>query len=100
MATGGEAFLSVEFEVIGKVQGVFFRKYTHRNAVKRGLVGWVQNTERGSVVGIMQGPENEVKDMKRWLKKTGSPKSRIERCIFKDEKPIPNKEFKNFDIIR
>ncbi|XP_033734373.1 acylphosphatase-1-like [Pecten maximus] len=100
MATGSGGLLSVDFEVIGKVQGVFFRKYTQQNAAKRGLVGWVQNTERGSVVGKMQGPEKDVKDMKRWLKKTGSPKSRIERCIFKDEQEITQRGFKSFEIIK
>ncbi|OWF41196.1 acylphosphatase-2-like [Mizuhopecten yessoensis] len=100
MATGGGGLLSVDFEVIGKVQGVFFRKYTQKNASQRGLVGWVQNTERGSVTGKMQGPEKEVKDMKRWLKKTGSPKSRIDRCIFKDEQTITQKEFRSFDIVK
>ncbi|XP_060073269.1 acylphosphatase-1-like [Ylistrum balloti] len=99
MATGG-VLLSVEFEVIGKVQGVFFRKYTQKNATKRGLVGFVQNTHRGSVEGKMQGPEKELKDMKRWLKKTGSPQSRIDRCIFKDEQTITQKQYKSFEIIK
>lgn len=30
-------------KVHGKVQGVFFRKYTQRKAMELGLVGWVKN---------------------------------------------------------
>ena len=45
----------LEYEVFGKVQGVFFRKYTKKEADKLKLTGWVMNTEKGTVVGVADG---------------------------------------------
>jgi acylphosphatase len=91
-------YLSIDYEVFGKVQGVFFRKYTHAEATKLNLVGWVMNTQEGTVVGQIQGSEDKIKKMKEWLNKTGSPKSRIDRTEFKNEKHIEKFEFKEFKI--
>ena len=46
---------SLEFEIHGKVQGVFFRKYTKKQADKLKLTGWVMNTKKGTVVGVANG---------------------------------------------
>lgn len=91
---------SVDFEVFGKVQGVFFRKHTQRRASELGLKGWVMNTAQGTVVGQMQGPPMAIEDMKIWLQKIGSPKSKIEKASFKNEGQVPNYAFKSFDIRR
>jgi acylphosphatase len=99
MASSGSAnYFSVDYEVFGKVQGVFFRKYTQQEGTKLKLVGWVMNTEQGTVVGQMQGKEDAIKKMKDWLKKTGSPKSKIEKCEFKSERGIDKLEFKSFEV--
>ena len=45
----------LEYEVFGKVQGVFFRKYTKKEADKLKLTGWVMNTDKGTVVGVADG---------------------------------------------
>ena len=45
----------IKYEVFGKVQGVFFRKYTKKEADKLGLSGWVMNTDNGTVVGVAEG---------------------------------------------
>ena len=34
--------------------GVFFRKYTQKKAQELGLVGWVMNTDKGTVKGEAQ----------------------------------------------
>ena len=41
MATG---LIAVDYEVFGRVQGVFFRKFTNEKANSLGLRGWVKNT--------------------------------------------------------
>ncbi|CAH3160515.1 unnamed protein product [Porites lobata] len=94
----GKSLRSVDFEVFGKVQGVFFRKHTRINAGKHSLVGWVMNTQHNTVVGQLQGDTGKVSLMKRWLKETGSPKSRIDRCEFKNERTITKLEFSDFAI--
>ncbi|KAH9507232.1 Acylphosphatase-1 [Bulinus truncatus] len=89
---------SVNFEVFGKVQGVFFRKHTQAEAKKLGLTGWVQNTPSGTVVGVLEGPADKVKVMKKWLTETGSPKSVIKNCEFREEKKLQKKLFSDFSV--
>ncbi|NXX84606.1 ACYP1 protein, partial [Urocolius indicus] len=96
----GEGLLSVDYEVSGKVQGVFFRKYTQGEAKRLGLVGWVQNTSHGTVRGQMQGPADRVRELQEWLRKVGSPQSRISRADFSNEKKIAALEHKDFQILK
>ena len=71
------------FEVMGKVQGVFFRKHTIAKARQLGLHGWVRNTARGTVQGQVAGTQHgPLDEMKEWLQHTGSPASRIEEAHF------------------
>ncbi|GBP65399.1 Acylphosphatase-2 [Eumeta japonica] len=94
------SLLNVDFEVFGKVQGVYFRKHTQRRAMELGLKGWVMNTAQGTVVGQLQGPPPLIKEMKTWLQKIGSPKSKIEKAVFKNESHINTCAFRSFDIRR
>ncbi|NXD65541.1 ACYP1 protein, partial [Eolophus roseicapillus] len=96
----GEGLLSVDYEVSGKVQGVFFRKYTQGEAKRLGLVGWVQNTSHGTVQGQVQGPAARVRELQEWLRKTGSPQSRISRAEFRNEKKIEVLEHGDFQIVK
>ena len=66
----------ISFIVKGKVQGVYFRKYTQKKASSLGLVGTVQNLPNGDVSGVAEGEEDRINEMKEWLSKTGSPNSR------------------------
>ncbi len=63
--------LSFEFEIFGKVQKVFFRKYTQQKAQELGLVGWVKNTKAGTVVGSAQGAKEQMDKFKTWLMTKG-----------------------------
>ncbi|KAJ8290464.1 hypothetical protein GJAV_G00013170 [Gymnothorax javanicus] len=98
--TDEEDIISVDYEIFGKVQGVFFRKHTRAEAIKLGLVGWVQNTEAGTVQGQLQGPNVKVKQMQEWLKTSGSPKSQIIKAEFFNERKIDSLDHTNFKIIR
>lgn len=51
---------TVEIEVFGKVQGVFFRASTLNEAKKLGLTGWVKNTSQGTVLIECQGEDQSV----------------------------------------
>ncbi|XP_014066341.1 acylphosphatase-1 [Salmo salar] len=95
-----EEMISVDYEIFGRVQGVFFRKYTQAEGKKLGLVGWVQNTEAGTVQGQFQGPSNKVRQMQDWLKSTGSPKSQIIKAEFKNEKNVKSLDHSTFKIVR
>ncbi|XP_053609517.1 acylphosphatase-1-like [Plodia interpunctella] len=91
---------TADFEVFGKVQGVYFRKHTQKKAVELGLKGWVMNTAQGTVIGQLQGPKNVIDIMKTWLQKTGSPKCIIEKAAFRNEGPITTPAFRTFEIRR
>ncbi|EFN79472.1 Acylphosphatase-1 [Harpegnathos saltator] len=58
-----ESLISVEFEVFGKVQGVYFPKYVRDICLQLGICGWVKNSKVGTILGKMQGPEALVDQM-------------------------------------
>uniref|UniRef100_A0A8C5WXN3 Acylphosphatase n=1 Tax=Laticauda laticaudata TaxID=8630 RepID=A0A8C5WXN3_LATLA len=87
---------AIDYEIYGEVQGVFFRKYTEEQGRKLGLVGWVKNTDSGTVTGQVQGPKEKVEIMKNWLRSIGSPMSRIDQAVFSNEKQITALEFQSF----
>ncbi|XP_018328561.1 acylphosphatase-2-like [Agrilus planipennis] len=90
----------LDFEVYGRVQGVFFRKHTQEQAQKLGLKGWCRNTSQGTVKGVLEGPEDGVNQMKNWLQFKGSPQSQIDKAIFENEREISEFSFKDFQIKR
>ncbi|CAK6431905.1 unnamed protein product [Pipistrellus nathusii] len=96
----GDTLISVDYEVFGKVQGVFFRKYTQAESKRLGLVGWVKNTDQGTVQGQLQGPISKVRRMQEWLEIEGSPKSHIDRVNFHNEKVILKLDYSDFQIIK
>ena len=52
--------------VSGRVQGVFFRDSTRKEAERRGLSGWVENLPDGRVEAVFEGPADGVEEMVRW----------------------------------
>ncbi|XP_076321738.1 acylphosphatase-2-like [Tachypleus tridentatus] len=90
--------LSVDFEVFGRVQGLYEVMFTKDKAKELGLKGWVMNTHRDTVVGTIQGENDKIMVMREWLRTTGSPYSRIEKCEFKNEKSISKPEFRDFSV--
>ena len=93
-----EKLIHLNFEVFGKVQGVYFRKNTQAKAKELGIRGWIRNTEQKTVKGELQGEVGNIRKMKVWLEKEGSPKSRIDQAIFKNEKEIKMHSFNDFSI--
>ncbi|KAM8920690.1 acylphosphatase-1 [Pelodytes ibericus] len=96
----GDQLISLDYEVFGKVQGVFFRKYTKAQGESLGLVGWVQNTDTGTVKGQLQGPSSQIWEMQQWLQNTGSPKSKITKVHFQNEKKITRLDHSSFKICK
>ncbi|XP_018330831.1 acylphosphatase-1-like [Agrilus planipennis] len=93
-----ETLLAVDFEVFGKVQGVFFRKHTMLECRKLGVKGWVMNTPKGTVIGVLEGEEEKIQRMLYWLQFKGSPKSIIEKTKFSNKREIPKLTFTDFTI--
>jgi acylphosphatase len=53
----------VHIFVTGKVQGVFFRQNTKRQAQSRGVCGWVSNLSDGRVEAVFEGEAVFVKEV-------------------------------------
>lgn len=73
-------------------------QHTKRQAKSLGLRGWCMNTRNGTVKGRVEGPEEQITEMQRWLKTTGSPKSRIEKAVFSVLKEVDEISSSRFDI--
>lgn len=52
--------------VRGRVQGVFFRASTQREARRLGLVGWVANRADGAVELCAEGEEGALQELVAW----------------------------------
>lgn len=50
----------------GTVQGVGFRYSTQRQALARGLNGWVCNLDDGRVEALFEGPRESLEQMLEW----------------------------------
>lgn len=65
--------MRAEIKVSGIVQGVGFRPFVYRIAVKNSLVGYVQNRGDAHVEIVVEGEENNVKQFLRDLKEKKPP---------------------------
>ena len=64
---------SFKVKIQGRVQGVGFRYYTEREAIRLGITGWVRNCVDGSVEAFVCGEEDSIQAMLAWLKHGPSP---------------------------
>jgi len=69
---------SVEDQVSGVVQGVYYRASARREGAARGLRGWVRNEADGSVRLRLQGEAAAVDAMLDWCR-VGPPAAKVSR---------------------
>jgi len=69
--------------VKGRVQGVGFRWFVHREASLLALKGWVRNTEDGDVEVVAAGKREQLEELKVALHK-GSRGSRVDSVVEHD----------------
>jgi acylphosphatase len=81
--------------VTGKVQGVFFRQNTKRQAQSRGVCGWVSNLPDGRVEAVLEGEEATVNEVVDYCRH-GPSFAKVENLevVFENYKG----EFPNFNI--
>jgi len=81
--------------VKGIVQGVNFRYYTHRQAAKYNVTGWVKNLPDGSVGAVFEGEEQDVAAMVLWCRR-GPSSAHVTELI---EQPEEYRgEFSSFSV--
>jgi acylphosphatase len=81
--------------ISGRVQGVFFRANTWKQARSLGLSGWVQNLPDGRVETVFEGEERATEAMLNWSR-TGSPPARVDKVEVVEE--TATGEFAGFEI--
>jgi acylphosphatase len=72
---------------------VFFRDTCRREAVRRGVHGWVRNRSDGAVEAAFEGPGDAVRAMCAWCE-TGPPHARVERVSVSEEAPQGESDFR------
>jgi acylphosphatase len=68
----------VQLFVRGRVQGVYFRAATQREARRLVITGWVKNRQDGSVEILAEGEEDQLKELIAWANR-GPSAARVER---------------------
>jgi len=66
------------YRVEGRVQGVWFRESTRREAVALGITGYAQNLSDGSVRVLACGDPAALDRLAEWLRR-GPPLARVSR---------------------
>jgi acylphosphatase len=80
----------VSLNIQGKVQGVFYRKWTIETANKLGLHGWVRNLQDGTVEAVFSGKSAAVESMIEKCRE-GPPGARVSAIdISTYNKPVCN----------
>jgi acylphosphatase len=72
--------------VHGRVQGVFFRDSTQREATRRGLAGWVTNRGDGAVEAVFEGSPDDVNALVEFCE-SGPRAADVERMDTSEEEP-------------
>lgn len=73
--------------IVGRVQGVFFRLETQKEARRLGISGYVKNLPDGSVQAVIQGDAQTVGEMIKWCYQ-GPPASKVDHIDLSDIEPL------------
>ncbi len=74
------ATMVLHFLIKGRVQGVGFRWFVHREASELDLRGWVRNTEDGDVEVVAAGDMADLAELRASLR-SGPRGSRVDHVI-------------------
>lgn len=86
-----------KINIIGKVQGVWYRASAKDKAISLGITGKIWNEVDGNVGAIAQGPEEQIMQFIKWCKQ-GPPLAKVESVEYKEiNDPVV---YKTFEISR
>ena len=77
----------------GRVQGVFFRDATRKEAERRGVAGWVRNNRDGTVEAVFEG-EPEMVEAMVWFVRNDPGSADVDRVDVDEEEPEDLRGFK------
>jgi len=84
------------YRIYGRVQGVFFRQSSQKEAQKLGLIGYAHNEPDGSVLIEAEGSAEALKALESWCRK-GPTNARVDRVEVQEE---PVQGYKEFEVRR
>jgi acylphosphatase len=87
--------IQIKAIITGRVQGVFFRAKTKREAMKLGIQGYVKNLANGSVEAVFQAEPLKISQMIKWCNK-GPAASSVEHVLTEQIEHVIN--FDGFTI--
>jgi acylphosphatase len=87
----------VHFVIRGRVQGVGFRWFVHREAAELGLKGWVRNTDAGEVEAVASGAPDDLAELRAAIRK-GSRGSRVDAVVEHELAPAEADGLGSFQI--
>jgi Acylphosphatases len=90
-----EEFYRAEIIVQGLVQGVGFRYFVYRNAVRFDLKGYTKNTYSGDVVTVVEGEKYLIEELYNLIK-VGPSHAQVKKCNI--AWTSYNGEFSTFEI--
>jgi acylphosphatase len=88
--------IRVRLVIEGRVQGVWFRESTRKQAVSLGVSGWVRNRADHTVEALIEGEEDHVRKLVTWCNH-GPPAARVTR-VRESQEPWQG-EFDSFEIV-
>lgn len=85
----------LRIKVTGDVQGVFYRYSAKIEADKLGVTGWTVNEPDGTVLAIVEGPDEQIERFIQWCRE-GSPMAEVENIEITEEEY--KGEFDKFEV--
>lgn len=86
--------LHYNLKVVGRVQGVFFRVSTQKEAQRLGLRGFVRNEPDRSVYIEVEGERFEIEQLLDWIRAGGPPHGMVHDLQIKKGDMVGYKGFK------
>jgi acylphosphatase len=85
---------AVRAVIRGRVQGVFYRASTQKEALRLKVCGWVRNCPDGSVEAVLEADEPRIEQMLEWCRK-GPAAAKVSQV---SAEPCPVEHFDSFTI--
>ena len=86
---------TIHLVVSGRVQGVYFRAFTRKRAIKFGIVGFVSNKENGDVEIVAQADQKNLDNFINWCHE-GPLMAKVENVDISEYST--SEEFSQFEI--
>ncbi len=86
ITASGDVTAARRFVVKGRVQGVWFRDSTRKEAQRLGITGHAVNLPDGGVEVFANGSDDALRALETWLRK-GPPLARVSQLIAEDARP-------------